>query len=165
MQRWWQIENPGGGITQTDLQFNYQQSDITNGTETNYRAYRIAGGAATQIPGSVDATANFVIALNVTQFSDWTLADPAAPTAAGVQISGRVLSADGRAVRGAFVYLVDASGNYRQAQSNTFGYYRFTDVPAGATYLMSVKSKQYKFAARVVNVGEDITEMDFIALP
>jgi len=80
--RWWQITNPGG-VTEADLVFGYQQSDIT-GLEDAYRAYRISGGAATQIPSTINQFSNNVVVPNVTAFSDWTLA--AAPSS----VSGTV---------------------------------------------------------------------------
>ena len=55
-KRWWNLSN--GGLTQIDLTFQYVAGDITQGTESQYRAYRIptGGGAATQIVSSIDTT-------------------------------------------------------------------------------------------------------------
>jgi len=71
--RWWQIENPGGGITESDIFFNYLDSDIT-GAEDSYRVFRIAGGNATQVNSTLNTFSNVSHAPEVAEFSDWTLA-------------------------------------------------------------------------------------------
>jgi N-acetylneuraminic acid mutarotase len=71
--RWWQIVNPGGGVTNAILAFNYLQSDIA-GNEADYKAYRISGGSASVVNSTVNLFANIVIAPAVSPFSDWTLA-------------------------------------------------------------------------------------------
>ncbi len=164
LARWWQIENPGGGITETDLAFNYQEADI-NGVETDYRAYRISGGTASQMWGSIDTTANTVTATDVTQFSDWTLAQ-APPTSAAVSVSGRVSTADGRGIRNAVLTLTASDGTTRVARTGSFGYYAFDGVASGETYVLTIATKRYSFSAlsRLISVNESIGDVDFTAL-
>lgn len=88
---------------------------------------------------------------------------PAAPTAASVSISGRVLISKGRGLQNAVVYLTCADGSTFKARTSAFGSYRFDDVAAGETVLISVNSKRYRFAARVVNVTEDLIDLNFFA--
>ena len=88
---------------------------------------------------------------------------PAAPTAAGVTINGRVLTSDGRGLRNAIVSITDAAGNTRTALSSSLGYYRFDDVDSGQSYVVSVASKRFAFAPQVVNVGGDLADLDFTA--
>lgn len=88
-----------------------------------------------------------------------------APTAAAVSVSGRVLTANGRAVYRAFVRAADQNGETRTARTNQFGYYRFNDIPAGETYTFSVDSKQYTFTPQVVNIQDNISNLNLIALP
>jgi CSLREA domain-containing protein len=83
-----------------------------------------------------------------------------APTAASVSVSGRVL-AEGAGVSGAIVTMTDVAGATRSARTNPFGYYHFTDVQAGATYVFSVSSKQYSFSPQVVTVYEEMTDLNF----
>jgi CSLREA domain-containing protein len=83
-----------------------------------------------------------------------------APTAASVSVSGRVL-AEGAGVFGAIVTMTDGAGATRSARTNPFGYYHFTDVQAGATYVFSVSSKQYSFSPQVVMVYEEMTDLNF----
>jgi hypothetical protein len=86
-----------------------------------------------------------------------------APTAAVVSISGRVLTTNGEGLRNARVTLTDMNGNSRTIQSGKFGGFRFADVAAGETYIISVVSRHYIFQPQVVTVTEDITELNFLA--
>jgi len=83
------------------------------------------------------------------------------PTAASVSIGGRVIVGKGRGLLNATIYLTDASGTTRATRTSTFGYYRFDDVEAGQTVIVTVVSKRYQFAPQVVNVTEEITNLDF----
>ena len=67
------------------------------------------------------------------------------PSAAGAMIGGRVLTSTGRGIRNVKVTLTDADGSTRQAVTSAFGYYRFEDVAAGQTYIVSVEAKRYRF--------------------
>lgn len=83
-------------------------------------------------------------------------------TAAGVEVSGRVVTPDGRGIRNARVILTDPAGNQRIATTSSFGIYRFTDVETGSTYIFSVASKQYRFTPRVVQVVDSLADFDFV---
>lgn len=87
-------------------------------------------------------------------------------TAAAVSIGGRVVTANGSGVNRAIVTLTDQSGNVRRVVTGSFGYYRFDDVAAGQTCVLSVGNKRYQFAEpiRVVTVADDALEIDFVAL-
>jgi hypothetical protein len=89
----------------------------------------------------------------------------AGPTAASVSIEGRVTTVKGRGISRAQITLTDAEGNMRVAMPNAFGYYRFLDVAAGETYILSIRSKSHQFAepTRVITVTEDLTGADFVA--
>jgi hypothetical protein len=88
-----------------------------------------------------------------------------APTAAGVTIGGRVLSINGDGISNARVLVTDQSGERRSAITNSFGYFRFENVAAGADYLFEIRHKRYSFAPRVVSVNEELTELNFTAQP
>lgn len=97
----------------------------------------------------------------------FTAAAPLAPTAAQVTIGGRAISATGRGIRNVITRLTDASGSIRFATTTTFGYYRFTEVNAGETYVITAKGKRFEFSqpSRVLNVSEDVDNVNFIANP
>lgn len=89
------------------------------------------------------------------------------PSAANASISGRVLMSTGRGVFGARLSVADANGNVKTSLSNPFGYYRFEDMTVGQTYIMSVHSKRYEFVenTRVLTLNDDLTGIDFVAVP
>jgi CSLREA domain-containing protein len=87
------------------------------------------------------------------------------PTAASVSISGRVLAGTGRGLANALVYLTDSAGNSQTRRTNSFGYYRFEDVAAGQSVIISVASKRYQFAPQAITVTEEINELNFVGEP
>ncbi len=82
-------------------------------------------------------------------------------TAAGVEVSGRVLTADGRGLRNARVILVHTDGTRRVATTGSFGHYRFEDVEAGGSYVISVSSNRYSFTPRLLSVSDTLTDVNF----
>jgi hypothetical protein len=86
------------------------------------------------------------------------------PTAASVSVGGRVMTPDGRAIRGVRVTLIDVGGVTRACISSDFGYYRFDEVEVGRTYLILATSKQYTFVARAVTVNDVIGDFDLIVV-
>lgn len=90
-----------------------------------------------------------------------------APLAAGVSVTGRVITANGRGIRNAIVLLTDSSGETRTAVTSSFGYYKFDEVQAGETYILEVQSKRYRFinSSRVISAKESVADADFTALP
>lgn len=86
-----------------------------------------------------------------------------APTAAGVDIGGRILDSDGRGVSGAVVTLIDQNGTATSVRSNTFGFYRFTNVTAGQTVVVSVSSKQYSYQPQAFYLTDNVTDLNFVA--
>lgn len=88
-----------------------------------------------------------------------------APTAANVAVSGRVLNAGGKGIRGVRVVLTDARGASRAVVTNSFGFYSFDEIAAGQTVVVSVSAKKYAFAVetQILNVSENLTEVNFTA--
>jgi len=98
--------------------------------------------------------------------SPFAIVDNLAPSAATVSISGRVLTADGRGISNAVVTLTNSSGATIRSRTGSLGYFSFSDLAAGETYVISVNSKRYNFAnaTQVLNVSEDIADLHFIGL-
>ena len=90
---------------------------------------------------------------------------PLAPTAASVVLGGRVLTADGRGIGNARVTLTGAGGETRTAVSSAFGFYRFTDVPIGETYILTISAKRYTFVnpTQIISLSDAREDVDFIA--
>lgn len=83
------------------------------------------------------------------------------PTAAPVTVSGRVSNVFGTGIRHAVVTMSDSNGDIRQATTNHFGRFAFSDVSAGETYVFDVQAKGYSFSQQVVNVDDNIRNLDF----
>lgn len=67
--------------------------------------------------------------------------DELAPTAAGVTVTGRVVSMDGRGVRGVQITILDATtGTLKSTVTNTFGNYIFSDLPVAHFYVLTAVS-------------------------
>jgi hypothetical protein len=84
------------------------------------------------------------------------------PTAAPAEIKGRVLTNRGRGLARARVTLTDSAGQTFSVSTNSLGYYRFTGIDSGQSVVISVNSKQYRYAPKVITVGEDLYDMDFV---
>lgn len=122
--------------------------DRTSGHITNSEGMRF-------VCGVVDSLSPFALATNLT------------PTAAEVSVSGRVLTSDGRGLRNSFLTLTRSDGSVKTAMSNPFGYFRFTEVEAGDTYVLNVRGKGVRFVndTQVLSVSDEITDLVFMALP
>jgi hypothetical protein len=81
-----------------------------------------------------------------------------------VTVSGRVFTTQGLALRNAVVVMTDPQGAQRMATTSSFGNYQFDNVVIGQTYILSVRSKRYRFAARFVTVSDDLANVDFTGL-
>jgi subtilisin-like proprotein convertase family protein len=92
----------------------------------------------------------------------WCLNFSVGPTAAGATVSGKVVGLDGRGVTGAVVTLTNTQGQTLSTRTNTFGYFRFSDVPAGSSYVAEVNSKKRRFAPQVIEVNDDLADVNFI---
>ncbi|MBC7797143.1 MAG: carboxypeptidase regulatory-like domain-containing protein [Pyrinomonadaceae bacterium] len=88
-------------------------------------------------------------------------------TAANVTISGRILTATGRGIPNARIFIAYLNGETRAATSNSFGNYKFNDVTVGQTYIVSVNHKRFRFVqpTQIMLVQEESDNVDFMALP
>lgn len=86
-------------------------------------------------------------------------------TAASVSVGGRALTSAGRGIKNVRIRLTDRSGNVRTAITTAFGYYRFADVGAGETVVITAQGKRFAFAepAQVLNINEDTSDVNFVA--
>lgn len=85
-------------------------------------------------------------------------------TAGEVLVGGRAMTSSGRGVRNVIIRLTDANGNVRTARTSVRGTYRFENVTAGETYVITATAKLYTFSqpTQVLNINEDNTEVNFI---
>ena len=138
--------------------FEITQSVIANGGGTSADAtYAVEGTIAQHAAGSISSSgpygfrAGFWYPLSV-------------PTAAGVSVSGRVVTPDGRGLRNAAVSMTDSNGAKRTITTSSFGYFTFDNVGAGQTYILGVRDKRFRFAALAINVFDAIADLYLIGL-
>jgi len=89
-------------------------------------------------------------------------------TASGVSVGGSITTARGRGISKTYVML--SGGGLKEpvyAMTNPFGYYKFEDIPAGQTYIISVIAKRYRFTepTRALSINDSIAGVDFVAEP
>ena len=86
------------------------------------------------------------------------------PTAAAASLGGRVLNKN-RGINNAEVTLLDPNtGETRYTKTNPSGYYHFSDVTVGKSYLISVKHKQYQFVSQIMSLTQDLDDFNFTAV-
>jgi predicted outer membrane repeat protein len=114
-------------------------------------------GFARIIDGNGDST----VTVDIGAFESLLLT----PTAATVSVSGRVVTAHGRGIRNVVIIMTDSSGKSRTAVSTTFGYYRFDEVTAGETYVLTAHGKRFSFGqnTQVLSIVEDTNDINFVA--
>ncbi len=82
-----------------------------------------------------------------------------APT---VAVGGRVTQpSNGRGIPRALVTLKNGAGEERIGMTNPFGYFRLQNIPAGESYIFTVKSKSFIFPTRVVSISEERLDLNF----
>lgn len=93
---------------------------------------------------------------------DTILGTTCAATATGVEVSGRVLTPFGQGLVNATVTITDESGAVGTCRTSSFGYFRFSDIETGRTYIMHVDSRHYTFDTRVIQVFDNLSDIDFV---
>jgi len=127
---------------------------------SNLRIYHLESGIWQNRTSGVNSYPNLCTS-GLTSLSPFVVAN-LAPTAANVSISGRVTVGKSGLSR-AVVTLTDMNGETRSVTTGLFGSFRFDDLTAGATYVVSVNHKRYTFTPRVVSILDDLTELYFTA--
>ena len=88
-----------------------------------------------------------------------------APTAAMVNVGGRVTTVRGRGISRALITMTDGAGVFRKTYTSNSGSYNFADVEVGQTLILDIKAKRYNFTepTRVISLNEELTTLDFTA--
>lgn len=139
----------------------YLESDF-NGAFAGIKIVNLGNAAALGFVTGERITATATDAQNNT--SEFTPAF--VPTAAGVEISGRVVDSAMNPLANAVVMLQSVrTGAIRTARTNSFGRFGFDDVPAGEVYMISARSKSQSFANndRLIQIDDNIADLDFVA--
>jgi hypothetical protein len=169
--------DPGANLAAPALPFNHISALISG---TNVTVNSITYNSPTSITLNLNTIGATISDPNLSPATvrDLTITNPdgqsvtrtgiiniLAPTAARVSVSGRALTSGGQGIARVTVALTDGSGQIRYATTNSFGYYQFDGVAAGAIYTLSVSGSKYQFAepARVLNITETVSDQNFIA--
>ena len=149
---------------------------IATGGQFRLEQAAVAGGGVQSASGgqfSVQGTAGQSVAGQKATNSPysahagfWNPAD-LGPTAAGVSISGRVRTSEGRGIRNALLTITSPNGMSRTAITGSRGDFRFDEIEVGQTYIITVRSRRFLFAnpTQVLAVNDEVTGLDFTALP
>jgi hypothetical protein len=92
---------------------------------------------------------------------------PPPPNSSENNVSGSVKDAAGRPLTGATLIVSNAAGPVQTALTNPFGYYVFSDLPAG-TYRLEIKAKGHTFGSGESGIVFDFpgdVHFDFTADP
>lgn len=144
---------------------------LYNGTETLRLADLIPAGTGWDLSTNTSSSAlgisdgNIIVGTGV--FNGQTRAYAMIPvTTSNVSLGGRVLTSGGNGIGKA---LVTISGGNLPApvttQTGNFGYFNFQGLNSGATYTVTVSTKQYTFAqsTRTVTLQNNVSDFDFTA--
>jgi len=125
------------------------------------------GSQNVTIPNTGTTTARIKVQCSTSCFFDISNANFTilTATAANVSLGGRVATAQGVGINNAVITLTDQNGNTRTARTGSFGNYRFNDLQAGQTYVLTVTRKGYSFdqSTQIINLDTDFAEANFIA--
>jgi len=166
LQRYWKLA--ATGVT-ANLIFNYLDADVPPppSTENSFVIFKWDGGF-TMPGGSVNTVTNEASISGVsdaTLLSDWTLAQPNAPTAADGTVSGTIVDPAGNPVAGAVVHLSGAQN--RKFITDANGNYFFDNVETNGFYLVTPSRANYSFnpgARSFTQLGES-TQALFTGVP
>ncbi len=166
LQRYWKLA--ATGVT-ANLNFNYLDADVPAppATENSFVIFKWDGGFTTP-GGSVSTGTNEASISGVsdaTLLSDWTLAQPNAPTASEGTVSGTIVDTAGNPVAGAVVRLSGAQN--RKFITDANGNYRFDNVETNGFYIVTPSRVNYSFnpgAQSFTQLGES-TQAGFTGVP
>lgn len=147
----------------------------TSGSALNYSTYLGGNGYDVGFDIAIDSVGNSYIfgqtsSLNLPTVSPFQPSNNGAADtfvskfAVNSTISGRVLTPSGSALRNTVVTLIDSRGTRRTATTSSFGLFSFTNVPTGLNYTITVASKRYRFAPRIISVSGDANLGDLVGL-
>jgi hypothetical protein len=87
-------------------------------------------------------------------------------SSAGASVTGRVITPNGNGIRDVMVSIAGGELEHPlQVATSNFGYFRFEDIPAGGTYVVTVQSRRFRFSSpsTVITLNDSIAGIDFVA--
>lgn len=140
--------------------FSLEKSVIaTGGSESANGAFSLVGTSGQNHAGLGKGNLYFL------EKSGFWTPEMLQPTAATVSVSGQVKTAFGNGIRNVVLTIVNSRGESRMTVTGSLGYYRFTDIEVGDTYIITVSAKKFEFnnSVQFVLVNNEMSDIDFIA--
>ncbi len=171
LQRYWTLTE-SGDLT-ANLVFNYLDSEVPGtASELNFRLIKIeSGGTPNSFPPAqapIDTTMNRASINGVMNFSEWTMAEPDAPTSIEANVGGRILTSGGQPLSGVQMNLLDTMlGQQRTVMTDANGDYQFGSVLTGRDILVTPQRQGYTFTPQnqvFSHTGERLN-VNFMATP
>ncbi|MBS1793306.1 MAG: right-handed parallel beta-helix repeat-containing protein [Acidobacteria bacterium] len=135
---------------------------VSKGVLLNLR-FKVTGGGKAVSPLNIE---NFVFnesdQLAAPVNGELQISKSAADT---ITVEGQLLTSTGTAAGDAEVVLTDTRGASRSVRADETGYFRFKDLTAGESYVISVNSKRYNFTPQTVSPAEGVMKLNLIAEP
>jgi hypothetical protein len=145
---------------------------MSGGSFTMTQSVIAAGGATQQNVTSLHGTIGQPVAgsnLTGNQFQHYTgflLPDSFGRTVVlSAVIGGQVLNAEGKGIRNVLVTITFPSGETQTVKTGAAGYYRFTDIPTGKNYVITVSANRFAFGinTQTRTIVGDTQDINFIA--
>jgi len=149
-----------GNVLSGGLSVTGGVADIRNNVEQVWRSGETTG---TPVTITVKATSlNGDGALGNGDTTDQHFALVVHNFAGRYNVAGRVVGPTGRGISSAAVFLYDGPTLVARALTNSFGYYRFTNVIGGSSYNMVVEARRYAFVPQLFNLDDfSLDSVDF----
>ena len=130
-----------------------------NGTAT------LSGTPALGTQGTYPLTFTASNGISPNAVQNFTLNVILAPSSTGAAIKGRITNLNGRSL--SYVMIMLSGGTLDEplyARASAFGFYQFSEVPVGHTYIVSVSSKRYQFEqpAKVITLMDELSDVNFV---
>jgi hypothetical protein len=157
LKEYWTLTK--AGTLTVSMVFHYLQTDVpVTSNEANYRIIRVVGTSTASFPQScpstscADPAANTFTISGVSNFSDWTVGEVLAPTAASGRVTGRIIDDNGAPVEGAVVRLSGAQN--RKFITDANGVYHFENVETGGFYNVTPSRVNYSFSPSSISFSQ-----------
>jgi hypothetical protein len=145
-------------FSQSGGTFNITSSTIAaGGGDVTGTGFSVTGTKGQPVAGTVSTGPGFSVE------SGFWHNTYASPTAAGVAVGGRVVSPDGRGLRGVMIELSDGAGGTTSAPADGRGFFHFDNVEVGKTYILQAVSRRFRFAPVVITLNDELTSLRIIA--
>jgi len=167
-----QIADPSVAAFGNPNMITVTENPVPGWSLTSIACTETPGGGQTNIINStvdlVNRKANIIVEPGEQVVCTFT-SQELSPSASNASITGRVVTSDGRGVRGARLTLLDMeTGETHVAMTNSFGFYRFDGIRVSRLYNLELNPSArlgINGDSRSFTLTEDLAGVDFLASP